>query len=100
MRLMMPTPEVTDMYGFFENPYRVLKLSHVMLIGGLVMLVIGIILAYFCDAYLTLPELVGSHAMTILGPTAIKLGYVMRLLSFNRLRLNRAMVGDSNSLAA
>jgi hypothetical protein len=77
------------MYGFFENPYRVLKLSHVLLIGGLVMLVAGIILAYFCDAYLTLPALVGAHAMTILGPTAIKLGYVMRLLAFNRLRLDR-----------
>lgn len=75
-------------YGFFENPYRVLKLSHVLLIGGLFMLVVGIILAYGCDAYLTLPALVGAHAMTILGPTAIKLGYVMRLLAHNRLRLN------------
>ncbi|MGL6244463.1 transmembrane sensor/regulator PpyR [Pseudomonas sp.] len=76
------------MYGFFENPYRVLKLSHVLLIGGLIMLLVGIILAYGCDAYLTLPALVGAHAMTILGPTAIKLGYVMRLLAHNRLRLN------------
>jgi len=82
------------MYSFFENPIRVLKLSHVLLIGGLLMLLVGIILAYFCDAYLTLPALVGSHAMTILGPTAIKLGYVMRLLAFNRLRLNRVATGD------
>lgn len=81
------------MYGFFENPHRVLKLSHVLLIGGLVMLVVGIILAYGCDAYLKLPELVGAHAMTILGPTAIKLGYVMRLLAFNRLRLDRVAQG-------
>lgn len=77
---------MTGVYGFFENPYRVLKLSHVLLIGGLIMLVVGIILAYGCDAYLTLPALVGAHAMTILGPTAIKLGYVMRLLAYNRLR--------------
>ncbi|MET0777199.1 MAG: transmembrane sensor/regulator PpyR [Pseudomonas mandelii] len=76
------------MYGFFENPYRVLKLSHVLLIGGLIMLVAGIILAYGCDVYLTLPALVGAHAMTILGPTAIKLGYVMRLLAHHRMRLN------------
>jgi hypothetical protein len=49
---------------------------------------VGIILAYGCEAYLKLPELIGAHAMTILGPTAIKLGYVMRLLAFNRLRLD------------
>ncbi|KAB0484189.1 hypothetical protein SAMN04490202_4776 [Pseudomonas reinekei] len=76
------------MYGFFEDPYRVLKLSYVLLIGGLSALVIGAVLAYGYDAYLSLPSLVMAHALTILGPTAIKLGYVMRLLSFNRLRPN------------
>jgi hypothetical protein len=76
------------MYGFFESPYRVLNLSHVVLIGGLVALVVGAILAYGLDQYLSLPGLIGAHALTILGPTAIKLGYVMRLLTFNRLRLN------------
>jgi hypothetical protein len=78
------------MYAFFEDPYRVLRLSHVLLIGGSFALVIGAILAYGYDAYLSLPGLVMAHAMTILGPTAIKLGYVMRLLSFNRLRRNPA----------
>ncbi|MDD0996933.1 transmembrane sensor/regulator PpyR [Pseudomonas sp. TNT2022 ID1044] len=76
------------MYGFFEDPYRVLKLSCVLLIGGLFALIIGAVLAYGYDAYLSLPGLVMAHALTILGPTAIKLGYVMRLLSFNRLRRN------------
>jgi hypothetical protein len=76
------------MYGFFESPYRVLKLSHTLLISGLFILIAGIILAYFLDAYLSLPALVGAHALTILGPTAIKLGYVARLLAFHRLRLN------------
>ncbi|MNY74774.1 hypothetical protein D3C86_2138810 [compost metagenome] len=52
-------------------------------------LIIGAVLAYGYDAYLSLPGLVMAHALTILGPTAIKLGYVMRLLSFNRLRRNR-----------
>lgn len=74
------------MYGFFEDPYRVLTLSHVMLIGGLIALAAGAILAYGLDQYLSLPSLVMAHAMTILGPTAIKLGYVMRLLTLNRLR--------------
>ncbi|KQZ78913.1 MULTISPECIES: hypothetical protein [unclassified Pseudomonas] len=76
------------MYAFFEDPYRVLRLSHVLLIGGLFALLIGAVLAYGYDAYLSLPGLVMAHALTILGPTAIKLGYVMRLLSFNRLRQN------------
>ncbi|GAB6407468.1 transmembrane sensor/regulator PpyR [Pseudomonas sp. MHK4] len=74
------------MYGFFEQPYRVLTLSHVMLIGGLVTLVLGAILAYGLDQHLSLTSLVMAHAMTILGPTAIKLGYVARLLTLNRLR--------------
>ncbi|MDR9750224.1 transmembrane sensor/regulator PpyR [Pseudomonas sp. SZMC_28357] len=77
------------MLDFFESPYRVLMASHVLLVGGLVMLLAGIVLAYGLDQYLSLPALVGSHAMTILGPTAIKIGYVMRLLAFNRLRVDQ-----------
>lgn len=78
------------MVGFFESPLRVVKLSHVLLIGGLVMLVVGVILAYGYDARLKLHELVAAHTLTVLGPTAIKLGYVMRLVGFNRLRLEQA----------
>ncbi|MGY2185246.1 transmembrane sensor/regulator PpyR [Pseudomonas sp. MAG733B] len=85
------------MYGFFEHPYQVLKLSHAMLIGGLIALVVGAILAYGLDQYLSLPSVVMAHAMTILGPTAIKLGYVMRLLTLHRLR--RQQVIDSPGLA-
>ncbi|EJN32581.1 hypothetical protein PMI35_01047 [Pseudomonas sp. GM78] len=85
------------MYGFFEHPYRVLKLSHVMLIGGLLALVAGAILAYGLDQHLSLPSLVLAHALTILGPTAIKLGYVMRLLTLNRLR--RQPLGHPPGLA-
>lgn len=77
------------MFSFFESTYRVLKLSLALLLGGLIMLVVGAILAYGIDAHLTLPELVAAHALTILGPTAIKLGYVMRLVGFNRLRLEQ-----------
>jgi hypothetical protein len=77
---------VIDMSGFFEHPHRALKLSHVMLIAGLVALVVGAILAYGLDQHLSLPGLVMAHAMTILGPTAIKLDYVLRLLTLNRLR--------------
>lgn len=86
------------MFDFFDNPQHVLKLSHLLLVGGLLMLIAGIILAYGLDAYLNLPQLVCAHALTILGPTAIKLGYVMRLLSFNRLRLQG--LGPVNGAAA
>lgn len=79
------------MYDFFEHPSRVLKLSHALLIGGLVALVVGAVLAYGLDQYLSLPCVVVAHAMTILGPTAIKLGYVMRLLTLNRLRRHPAI---------
>ncbi|NUU38757.1 transmembrane sensor/regulator PpyR [Pseudomonas sp. C2B4] len=78
------------MYDFFEHPSRVLKLSHALLTGGLIALIVGAILAYGLDQYLSLPSVIVAHAMTILGPTAIKLGYVMRLLTFNRLRRNTA----------
>jgi hypothetical protein len=84
------------MYDFFEDSHRVLKLSHVLLIGGLGMLMAGILLAYVFDARLTLPALVGAHGMTILGPTAIKLGYVMRLIAHNRIRLAEQEHGISH----
>ena len=84
------------MYVFFESPHRVLMLSHLLLVAGLVMLISGICLAYGLDAWLTLPQLIGAHALTILGPTAIKLGYVMRLLASNRLRLDRLSPRLSN----
>ncbi|VVP66253.1 hypothetical protein PS918_00329 [Pseudomonas fluorescens] len=78
------------MFDFFDDPYRVLKLSGALLVGGLIALIVGAIAAYGLDQYLTLPSVIVAHAMTILGPTAIKLGYVMRLLSFNRLRRQAA----------
>ena len=35
------------------------------------------IAAYFLDRYLNMPALVFSHALVILGPTLLKIGYVM-----------------------
>jgi len=78
------------MIKFFESPSRVLKLSHILLGGGFILLVGGAVLAYGLEQYLSLPSLLIAHAMTILGPTAIKLGYVGRLHSLNRLRRESA----------
>lgn len=74
------------MTTFFESPSRVLNLSHILLSCGTVLLAAGAVLAYGMEQYLSLPSLLIAHAMTILGPTAIKLGYVGRLYSINRLR--------------
>jgi hypothetical protein len=73
------------MFNFFSNPQNVLHLSSRVLAAGLAMLLAGIYGAYLYDGHLSIVVLVGMHAMTILGPTLLKIGYVMRLLSQYRL---------------
>lgn len=75
------------MFHFFSNPQNVLRLSSRVLAAGLVMLLAGIYGAYLYDGALSIPALVSMHAMTIIGPTLLKIGYVMRLLSQYRLGL-------------
>jgi len=79
------------MFNFFNNPVNVLSLSTRVLWTGLIMLLAGIIGAYLLDLHLNLVELVSLHAMTIVGPTLIKIGYVMRLLAQHNLRRTRNM---------
>ncbi|MDH4566486.1 transmembrane sensor/regulator PpyR [Pseudomonas sp. BN414] len=67
------------MFAFFESPQRVYLLGSQLLVSGSAMLVIGALLAYVFDAYLSMGCLVLAHLLTLLGPIAIKLGYVMRL---------------------
>lgn len=64
-------------------------MSHILLSCGTVLLAAGVVLAYGMEQCLSLHSLLIAHAMTILGPTAIKLGYVGRLCSINRLRRER-----------
>ncbi|BAN48798.1 hypothetical protein [Metapseudomonas resinovorans] len=73
------------MFDFLENPCQALKLSNQVLASGVVMLLLGILLAYVVDDYLSMLALLMAHLMTMLGPTAIKLGYVLRLLALKRL---------------
>jgi hypothetical protein len=49
------------------------------------MLLAGIYGAYLYEGHLSILALVSLHAMTIIGPTLLKIGYVMRLLSQHRL---------------
>jgi len=73
------------MFNFFSNPQYVLELSSRVLGAGLAMLLAGIYGAYLYDGHLSIVVLVALHAMTIVGPTLLKIGYVMRLLSQYRL---------------
>lgn len=69
------------MIDYIRQPRNLLLLSSLTLAVGLVMLLAGIALAYVFDLQLNIVELIGAHALTILGPTAIKIGYVMRLVA-------------------
>ncbi|WP_323160969.1 transmembrane sensor/regulator PpyR [Pseudomonas fluorescens] len=73
------------MFTLFESPLNVLYLSSKVLVAGLVMLLAGIYGAYLYQGHMPIALLVAMHAMTIVGPTLIKIGYVMRLLSQYRL---------------
>ncbi|MFJ2325309.1 transmembrane sensor/regulator PpyR [Pseudomonas sp. NPDC087690] len=74
------------MFTFFESPLHVLHLSSKVLVVGLIMLLAGIFGAYLYSGHMPIALLVAMHALTILGPTLIKIGYVMRLLAQYRLR--------------
>ena len=74
------------MFTFFESPLHVLHLSSKVLVVGLIMLLAGILGAYLYSGHMPIALLVAMHALTILGPTLIKIGYVMRLLAQYRIR--------------
>ncbi|MHC8344433.1 transmembrane sensor/regulator PpyR [Pseudomonas sp. RT6P73] len=79
------------MFDFFSNPQNVLHLSSRVLGAGLALLLAGIYGAYLHDGHLPIVVLVSMHAMTIIGPTLLKIGYVMRLLAQHR--LGKGLVG-------
>jgi hypothetical protein len=73
------------MFHVFSNAQNVLNLSSRVLGVGLAMLLAGIYGAYLYAGHLLIVALVSLHAMTIVGPTLLKIGYVMRLLAQHRL---------------
>ncbi|HWV08092.1 transmembrane sensor/regulator PpyR [Pseudomonas sp. GD03944] len=64
---------------FFSDIANVRRVSNQLLLAGLVMLVGGTVAAYGLEEHLTLFQLIVAHAGTIVGPTLLKIGYVMRL---------------------
>lgn len=69
------------MFAYLSSPKNVLNISNQLLVGGLALLLVGVFVAYGYEGSLNLPTLVAAHAGVILGPTAIKIGYVMRLIA-------------------
>jgi multidrug transporter EmrE-like cation transporter len=78
------------MFSFFESPLNVLHVSSRVLWLGLGLLLVGITGAYGLDAHFNLPTLVSLHALVIIGPTLLKLGYVLRLVAQHQLRSPQA----------
>jgi hypothetical protein len=73
------------MSGFFSCPIRALRLANQLLVAGLLLLLLGLAGAYGLDKHLGLRLLVSAHALTILGPSLLKLGYVLRLAAQQQL---------------
>jgi len=69
------------------HPQRLLILANLSMTIGVLLLLLGIAGAYVYDQHLMLGAIVASHALVILGPTALKIGYVMRLLAQRQLTL-------------
>ena len=61
------------------DSYRLLLFANLSMALGVLLLLLGIAGAYVVDDQLQLGAVVASHALVILGPTALKIGYVMRL---------------------
>ncbi|MFJ4196785.1 transmembrane sensor/regulator PpyR [Pseudomonas sp. NPDC089534] len=75
------------MLAFFESPLNVLHLSSRVLVAGLALLSVGLYGAYLHQGHLPLGLLVTMHTLTVIGPTLLKIGYVMRLVAERRLGL-------------
>jgi len=69
------------------DSYRLLLFANLSMALGVLLLLLGIAGAYVVDDQLQLGAVVASHALVILGPTALKIGYVMRLVAQRQLAL-------------
>lgn len=74
------------MIEFLSCPKNVLNVSTHLLIVGLLMLLAGIGAGYGLEGQLSIPALVFAHAGVVVGPTLLKIGYVMRLIAQHYLR--------------
>lgn len=74
------------MIEFFSCPRNVLRVSNQLLWAGAAMLLAGIGIAYGLERQLEIGPLVVAHSAVIIGPSFLKIGYVMRLAGHAGLR--------------
>lgn len=73
------------MYPLNLPPLQILHLSSQLLWAGLILL-LGLVAAYGLENHLNVPTLVLAHSLTLLGPSILKIGYVLRLVAQQRLK--------------
>jgi len=74
------------MYPLNLPPAHILHLSSQLLWSGLFLLLLGLLAAYGMERYLNVATLVLAHSLTLLGPSILKIGYVLRLIAQQRLK--------------
>lgn len=72
------------MSGVLESPANVFSLANNLILAGVAILAVGLLGAYGLDKQIGLGMVVGAHMLTIVGPSLVKLGYVMRLSVQNK----------------
>ncbi|MGY4531773.1 hypothetical protein ACVW0Y_000889 [Pseudomonas sp. TE3786] len=85
------------MFTYLNSPKNVLHISNQLLVGGLALLLVGVFVAYGYEGSLNLPTLVAAHAGVILGPTALKIGYVMRLIAHYNLKKSAVAIAYASA---
>ncbi|MDX5377234.1 MAG: transmembrane sensor/regulator PpyR [Halomonas sp.] len=75
------------MRRYFDDPQCAHALGNVLLLLGLVLLGVGVTGGYLIDGRLSLIVQVLAHVLIILGPTLVKLGYILRINARHRLHL-------------
>lgn len=74
------------MYPLNLPPLHILRLSSQLLLIGLLLLVLGLVAAYGLEKHLSMGLLVLAHSLTLIGPSMLKIGYVLRLVAQGRLK--------------
>lgn len=74
------------MYPLNLTPLQILHLSSQLLWAGLILLLVGLLTAYGLEKQLNVLSLVLAHSLTLLGPSILKIGYVLRLVAQQRLK--------------
>lgn len=73
------------MYPLNLPPVQILQLSTRLLWAGLLLLILGMVAAYGLEKHLNLATLILAHSLTLIGPSVLKIGYVLRLIAQERL---------------